>query len=209
MGGTGSGRWTYHEKKKTVEGCWSISISQIARTIDLRNPQPVPGGLRPKMPKTGKRMSPVRCTLQIGGDVTPVLMLSYAVKDRWRLEHQVEETVRLQTTQPNFGGVRWWFSCPRKVDGGRCGRRVEKLYRPPDHRRFACRNCLDLTYETCQQSGRYDGLCAQMAGGAYGETFEAVKQAFAYKKDRSRRRVPTSLKLLDVFDKVFGELDSR
>ena len=43
------------------------------------------------------------------------------VKDKQVLEHRVEEVApRLQTTQPNFGRVRWWFSCPRVLDGEGC-----------------------------------------------------------------------------------------
>ncbi len=96
------------------------------------------------------------------------------------LRSRVEEAVHLQTTQPNFGGVRWWFSCPRTVDGEECHRRVGKLYLPPGGRYFACRHCLDLTYESCQKSHRHDGLFALVAGEASGEAFEVVKRAFTY-----------------------------
>jgi hypothetical protein len=210
MGGTGSGRWTYHGKKRTVEECWVIDISGVARVIDLSKPGSTSYPLRPTMPTTGKRMSPIRCTPKLGADGTPLLRFSYAVGGRWGFEQRVEEVVRLQTTQPNFGGVRWWFSCPRMVKGKECGRRVGKLYRPPGGRRFACRRCLDLTYESCQKSHRYDGLFAMVAGEASGETYEAVKQAFSYQmKEVRRRRATPSPKLLDAFEKMFGEAESH
>ena len=210
MGGTGSGRWTYHDKKQTVEECWVIGISEVARVLDLRNPGPASGSLGPTMPKSGRRMSPLRCTLKVGDDGTPLLKLSYAIKDGWGLEHRVEEVVRLQTTQPNFGGVRWWFSCPSMLDGKECGRRMGKLYRPPEKRYFACRHCLDLTYESCQKSHRYDGLFALMAGEACGETFEAVKEVFTHQaKEARRRRAAPSPTLLDAFEKTFGEAGSH
>ncbi len=155
-------------------------------------------------------MSPVRSTFEVGDDDKRILRLIYATATdgRWDLEHRVEQVVPLQTTQPHFGGLRWWFSCPQLIDGKECGRRVGKLYRPPDQRHFACRNCLDLTYESCQKSHRYDRLFTLMTGEASGEAFEAVKQAFSYQaKEARRRRAESSPRLLDAFEKMFGDAD--
>lgn len=210
MGGTGSGRWTYHDKKLTVEKCWTVGISDVARIIDLRNPGPASASLRTIQPATGKRMPPVCYVLEDGDDDTLLLRLSYAVKDRWGLEHSIEEVVHLQTTRPNFGGVRWWFSCPRTVDGEMCSRRVGKLYCPPGSRYFACRYCLDLTYESCQTSHRHDGLFALVAGEASGERFEAVKWTFSYQSQEGRRRrAESSSKLSDAFKEMFGGVEGR
>jgi len=33
----GSGRWTYYDKKRTVDECWAMSISEVARVVDLRD----------------------------------------------------------------------------------------------------------------------------------------------------------------------------
>jgi hypothetical protein len=205
MGGTGSGRWTYHDKRRTVEECWAMSISEVDRVLDFSKPGSISHLFRPTIPKTGKRMSPVRTKSKVGDDGKPLLGLSYTVKDRQGLEHRVEEVLRLQTTRPTFGGVRWWFSCPRMLDGEECGRRVGKLYRPPGSRTFACRHCLELTYESCQRSHRYDGLFALVAGEASGESFEAVKRAFSYRaKEARRRRAEPSPTLLEAFEEVFG-----
>jgi len=46
------------------------------------------------------------------------------------------------------GRRRWWFVCPVT------GERVEKLYLPLDAAHFAGRKAHDLTYTSCQQSGR-------------------------------------------------------
>ena len=67
-------------------------------------------------------------------------------------------SIRLQTTETNFGGQRWWFACPLIVDGGECKRRVGKLYLPPGARRFGCRKCHDLTYRSSQASHRMERL---------------------------------------------------
>ena len=86
-----------------------------------------------------------------------VLMISAdATGGRRSLELQDLET----TTSPcNYGGQRRWLVCPGHVreleemgiyntlgDGGECGRRVCKLYRPPGGKQFLCRHCLNLTY---------------------------------------------------------------
>src|SRR5829696_5935353 len=205
MGGTGSGRWNYHNRKRTVEECWAISISEVAQVVDLRDPGPASNALRPTRSATGTGVSAVRTKSKLGDDGTPLLGLSYTVKDRWSVEDRVEEVVRLQTTRPNFGGVRWWFSCPRMLDGEECGRRVGKLYRPPGSRTFACRHCLELTYESCQRSHRYDGLFALMVGEASGESFETLKRAFSYRaREARRRRAESSPTLLETFEEVFG-----
>ena len=206
-----SGRWAYHEKRRTVEECWTMSISDVVRTLYPQTFGPASGTLCPIKPASRKkRASPVRCVLEVGDGTTPLLRLSYEIGDRGLIEHWGQEVVRLQTTKPNFGGVRWWFSCPRLLDGEECGRRVGKLYRPPSSRYFSCRRCLDLTYESCQKSHRHDGLFALMAGEASGEAFEAVKGIFSYQSKEARRlREGPSPDLLDAYDKMFGGTESR
>jgi hypothetical protein len=44
-----------------------------------------------------------------------------------------------------------------------CGRRVGKLYLPPAGRYFGCRVCHGLTYQSCQESGKYDSLYREIA----------------------------------------------
>lgn len=136
-------------------------------------------------------MPPIRCTLEISSDDKRLLRLIYTADGRWDFEHR---------------GVRWWFSCPHMADGEQCGRRVGKLYRRPDGRHFACRHCLELTYESCRNSHRYDRLFALMAGEASGEAFEAVKRAFSYQAKEARKRRTTSPpSLLDAFERAFDE----
>jgi len=210
MGATGSGRWAYHHKKRTIEGCWAIDICGMVQAVDPSRPGSTSHQFRPTMPTTVRRRSPVRCTTKVSDDGKPLLVLSYAVGGRRDREYRGEQVVRLRTTRPNFGGVRWWFSCPCIVGGEECGRRVGKLYRPPGSRYFACRHCHDLTYESCRKSHRHDGLFALVAGEASGEAFEAVKRTFSYqsKKARRRREGP-SPNLLDAFDEMFGEAEGR
>jgi hypothetical protein len=71
--------------------------------------------------------------------------------------------IELASTVPRFGGLRWWFVCPLVVRGRRCGRRAGKLHLPPGGRYFGCRHCYDLTYTSCQESHKFDGLWRLLA----------------------------------------------
>jgi hypothetical protein len=57
--------------------------------------------------------------------------------------------VGLQWTRPHFGGIRWWFVCPREQD--RCG----KLFLPNGGRRFLSRKGYRLDYQS-QREGKLD-----------------------------------------------------
>jgi len=56
------------------------------------------------------------------------------------------QLVFLQTTRPNFGGIRYWLTCPS------CGSMFAKLYLPPSETEFACRSCHDLVYQSQRES---------------------------------------------------------
>jgi hypothetical protein len=59
---------------------------------------------------------------------------------------RVVQKIELVSTEPQYGGVRWWFKCPK------CCRRVARLHRPSHTEYFFCRHCYGLTYESVQSS---------------------------------------------------------
>jgi hypothetical protein len=77
------------------------------------------------------------------------------MNEKTELDYKIE----LVTSPCKFGGVRYWFICPLMVNGRLCGRRVGKLYLPPEGKYFGCRNCYNLTYR-CQKEhdSRVDAL---------------------------------------------------
>jgi hypothetical protein len=87
----------------------------------------------------------------------------------------VDYRIALQTTRLRFGGARWWFTCPLVADDVPCDRRVGKLYLPPGGRYFGCRHCHRLTYTSCQESRKYDGV-ARLLAEDLGQDFAAVKR---------------------------------
>jgi hypothetical protein len=66
--------------------------------------------------------------------------------------------LRLTTTQPRFGGLRWWFVCPLVANNRPCERRVGKLHLPPRSSYFGCRHCYELTYTSSQESHKDDRM---------------------------------------------------
>jgi hypothetical protein len=130
MGGYGSTRWRWHRKKATAEQCVILDAAHWSRL----------GILRDGIIKTGSQSS-IRYHVNTTDGHLPRVHLTYGLGR----EH-LDYPVFLETTQPQFGGVRWWFCCPL------CRRRLQKLFLPPRASRFGCRHCHNLSYATRNQS---------------------------------------------------------
>jgi len=71
-----------------------------------------------------------------------MLRLSYALEGR-----DIENILAIVKTPCYFGGVRWWFKCPK------CGERYAKLFFNKRNGFYACRNCVGVTYYSqCEDS---------------------------------------------------------
>jgi hypothetical protein len=161
VGGSGSGRRGWHDKKTTVEECLTLSASALAREgVIARSPDA--GFLSWTNTTTGERTSSLAYVREIDGNWV-TLHLRYTVTRRAGETHDIDLPIVLLTTPSAVGGSRWWFACPLIVNGLPCGRRVGKLYLPPGTRYFGCRHCYDLTCTSCQESHRYDRLIGQLA----------------------------------------------
>ncbi len=119
MGGTGSGDWHRVNKKSTVEESLTVAI------WDLR------GRINPNSYGAIEWRSGSPKVYSIGFFITlsdaPAISLNY----RWGDCEDVKTKIPLQSTPTQFGGIRWWFSCPLNSKGAPCGRRVGKLHLPP------------------------------------------------------------------------------
>jgi hypothetical protein len=161
MGGPGSGnhyQWWRTGKKTTVEDCEYLDANRWMREGILKAGTWREGGWR--WVYHGGRENSITYEVDTRDPERPFARLSYtlthaATKERESLDYRV----RLTTTRPRFGGLRWWFVCPLVVNGRTCGRRVGKLYLPPRGRYFGCRRCHDLTYTSAQtHDKRVDAL---------------------------------------------------
>jgi hypothetical protein len=159
MGGAGSGshyHWWRSSKKTVVEHCRDLDASRWMREKILVPGVHQSGGWYWRNATTGEQTSALNyevCTLDTAD---PWVRLSYTIT---RSGQAVDYRVRLTTTRPRFGGLRWWFLCPLIVRGLPCNRRVGKLYLPPGGSYYGCRRCYDLTYTSSQEhDGRVSAL---------------------------------------------------
>ena len=148
MGGPGSGRWDRHSEKTSVEECYTIDVGDLARNGMLYVGRT---GARSWNDQFGEQPFRVDFSTVLDDYCRPFLLLSYRRDDPWDDSdgadfEDVSLPIRLQTSQPYYGGQRWWFTCPLVVGGIPCNRRVGILYLPDDARYFGCRHCHELVY---------------------------------------------------------------
>jgi len=154
MGGMESGIQYWLGKKTTTEECRSLDVNELARDSVFRVGSK--GVLYWwSVGETGTPSASIRFRVLCNHN-----QRFFQIHYRWNDTGNVSQSILLQTTRPNFGGIRWWFECPHVVRGDPCARRVGKLYLK--NRFFACRNCHDLTYRSCQQSHRVKQLARRI-----------------------------------------------
>jgi hypothetical protein len=83
----------------------------------------------------------VECEAHIDGPWNGWVRLKYDMTDYWTGELlEIDDKIFLASSRPPFGGLRWWFVCPR------LNRRVRKLYLPLGGRHFWSRRAYRLAY---------------------------------------------------------------
>ncbi len=151
MGGLGSGNFEERYGTRTTVGkCVQLDADELARQglfqigaeglsywVDTETREPIES---------------FGFSTSLGSDGERIFQISY----RWDDSEDVCIPIRLQTTRPHLGGLRYWFTCPLVTDGVVCNRRVRKLYLPPDRQYFGCRICHDLTYPRRESLQRID-----------------------------------------------------
>ena len=171
MGGYGSGRWGGYSKKATVEESLALTMAPLRDAL-VRGPG-VSGSVT--WSRNGETVARIGYTTETAGEGLAV-RLKYTVDGK-----PVDCLVHLAETKTSLGGRRWYFRCP--ADG--CGRRAEKLYLPPGGAVFACRACYGLTYESCQESHRFDKLLSSIAA-SMGQGLTGADVGRILRKGRNR-----------------------
>jgi|WetSurMetagenome_2_1015567.scaffolds.fasta_scaffold06003_2 hypothetical protein len=164
MGGYGSGRrWGCASSARcTVEDSLVLGGQGVlAKTIRAANGSAWGGSFI--WSRNGERFADIGYTL-FGN----ILTLSYTRRETDKAKYPVT----LVTTPQPKGGLRYWFKCP--LQG--CGRRTAKLYLPNGALYFGCRQCYNLTYESCNESHKFDAMFGHIAG-RIGASIKEVKKA--------------------------------
>lgn len=74
-----------------------------------------------------------------------LICLQYSRTDSYTGDKEsLDYPIQLTSTECNYGGKRYWFTCPIINNGARCGRRVGILYLADKY--FACRWCSGVIY---------------------------------------------------------------
>ena len=157
MGGYGSGRKDW-QLKTLVEDCFGLSVKTIKRYIadvDLK------GGTYPGSvcwTLGGEKAAEISYRVNRKNGNLFVQLIYQTTNSRTRVVTKFDYPVKIQHTQPNYGGKRYWFTCPLQVGGELCQKRVGKLYLPPGGIYFGCRHCYDLVYLSSRESHRWDNM---------------------------------------------------
>lgn len=142
MGGYGSGRWNYHTARSTVGSSLFITPKILRHGFGSVhwNVKGEPSGW------ISYRLTEYGVTLDY----------------KWR-DEPIIETIRMERGRVGFMDNEW-FLCPLlKPNGTPCNRRCRKLYCPPGAKYFGCRECYNLTYDSCNESHKYDGMYSRLA----------------------------------------------
>lgn len=151
MGGYNSGR---RGGRPTVDDSLILNLSKLIRDRMIQPNRNWGGSLVWSNVSTGAEIGSVRYEARTGSD-RGHLRLMYTTTNHWSGEKRHSDYSITLTTRPQpFGGLRWWFVCPRT------GRLAAKLYLPNGAHSFASRGAYRLAYRLQRQS-RYDRRIGQ------------------------------------------------
>lgn len=145
MGGSGSGTWYRHSKKDTTNDYYHWNIRNLVKGGFLQE------GIRRSGTTTWStiRMGITQLGSSVSFTVNPLDNDNKYVQVQYsnsKTKEFFDYKISFTTTYPNYGGKRWWWICPIT----KCGRRVGVLYLTNKY--FACRHCLNLSYESQNES---------------------------------------------------------
>jgi hypothetical protein len=166
MGGYGSGR---NGGRPTVESALRLDVDTMMRWGCIRPGAHLEGELTLNF---YDEELVIKFESRVGNPWESWLRLQYTIHDYWTGDpHQIDDKIVLATTRPRFGGVRWWFMCPR------LNRRVRKLYLPLGGRQFRSRRAYRLPYSSQRETvhdramRRARKLCIRLGGDPADDTY--------------------------------------
>ena len=112
--------------------------------------------------RSGEDRGSIGYTIDARSDGTGTMQLRYQHTPFGGEPESLDYSVRLVTTRPHLGGMRWWFICPLVVNGRPCRRRVAKLY--GNGKYFGCRTCKGLAYRSSQEAHQAERIERSLRG---------------------------------------------
>ncbi len=183
MGGYGSGR---NGGPPTVESALRLDIDNLMRRGAIQLGTHLRGSMR--LDFYDQELS-----IEFESKAVPSeaswLRLKYDITDYWSGEDcQIDDLICLTTSRLPFGGIRWWFRCPRTY------RRVRVLHLPLGGRHFRSRRAYRLAYASQRETihdraqRRAAKLCKRLGGDWADDT---------YPDKPSRMRWVTYIRIMD------------
>jgi len=149
------GRYFYN-RKTTVEETLAFNIKRIKDDGLLKNSVYATS----TWTNRGQKIGSVGYFISIDGNTGSITFSYTNTNGRTGEKTDMNYKAGLVSTPCNFGGRRWWFICPLKRNGHPCLKRVSVLYL--DGKYFGCRHCHNLTYQSCQDSHKFDRIYAMI-----------------------------------------------
>lgn len=145
MGGFNSGRYS---GRPTVEGGITLNLYRLIRDGSF-----APGGSRRgsivwSNAAIGETVASIVFEAELGGTRGRVRLQYMTTDHRSGQKRESDYWLELTTTQQPFGGLRWWFVCPRT------GQLAAKLHLPNGAFTFASRRAYRLGYRSQRESRR-------------------------------------------------------
>jgi hypothetical protein len=154
MGGPGSG-WNHRGSRfLTVEACYDLDIAELAKAGYFSRPG-YKAASTWSWTSSGAGQDGKVTTVKVEIDLTDAEAPRFAIIYGAEVDGAPREDLTLRgelyTTTPHYGGVRYWFRCPR------CWRRARVLYAYPQRgrERFWCRQCQCLRYYVHNEAPAY------------------------------------------------------
>lgn len=142
MGGSGSGNWYRGNTKPTEEYFWRFSAASLKKHGVIGDRKCSSGNWQ--WLRNGEIRSFI--SYEVNTLENPSwLRVRYTNKSSGK---DYDYKIYLTTTQPHYGGVRWWLTCPAQG----CGRRVSVLYLAHV---LACRHCHNFAYNSQNEATQY------------------------------------------------------
>lgn len=142
MGGYGSGRNGFSTTAKVDEGL-KLDINKLKRDGMIAFNSHRSGSLTWTRAGAGEEAGSIDYEINTIDPQDMWMRVHYTHKSYWDDEpDKMDYKIRLETTQPNYGGKRLWFICPKT------GQRAAVLHKPPGSKCFASRHAFNLKYQS-------------------------------------------------------------
>ena len=177
----------YFDRKVTTEECLNLS------TFFLKKHDYFKGGLRQGVIETLRGDEIIdRIGVSVRAEAKFVGVIYRLTNQQTGKIEDKNYKISLETTPCNYGGLRYWFKCPR------CFTKVAILYLH-NNDVFNCRHCLNLSYQSRNESKRFQSISYIFGHDTISEQIANLKTK--YYKGKPTKKYLQLLKKSDYLSK--------